>query len=104
MKELIKVTKGTMSIPAEVAQKIVDIETQIKELKAAEDELKTALLNEMESKNILKIDNDVLSITYIAATDREVFDSKALREEMPYVYDTFIKFSTVKPSIRIKVK
>lgn len=104
MNELIKVKKGTMSIPAEVAQKIVDIETQIKELKAAEDELKAALLNEMETKSILKIDNDVLSITYIASTDREIFDSKALREEKPDIYDEYVKLSTVKPSIRIKVK
>lgn len=88
----------------EISDKIADFEKKIKKLKEQEDLLKQSILEEMEAKGIVKIENDDLLISYIAPTDRETFDSKKLREDNPDLYDEYIKISKVKASIRIKVK
>lgn len=88
----------------EISDKIADFEKKIKKLKEQEDLLKQTILEEMEAKGIVKIENDDLLINYIAPTDRETFDSKKLREDNPDLYDEYIKISKVKASIRIKVK
>lgn len=58
----------------------------------------------METKGIIKLNTDVLSITYVAPTDRESLDSKKLREDLPNVYDAYINIKPVKSSIRIRLK
>lgn len=88
----------------EISDKIAEFEKKIKKLKEQEDLLKQTILEEMEAKGIVKIENDDLLINYIAPTDREAFDSKKLREDNPDLYDEYIKISKVKASIRIKVK
>lgn len=88
----------------EISDKIADFEKKIKKLKEQEDLLKQSILEEMEAKGIVKIENDDLLINYIAPTDREVFDNKKLREDNPDLYDEYVKISKVKASIRIKVK
>ena len=69
-----------------------------------EDALKKAILEEIEEKGIIKIDTPDLLLSYVASTTRETLDSKAIREELPEIYDTYCKISPVKSSIRIKVK
>ena len=102
--ELIKIENEIAVLDIETSMKIAKLERTIKELKETEDELKLSILNEMESKNILKLETDDLMINYIAASERETFDSKKLREEQPDLYDEYVKFSPVKASIRLKVK
>lgn len=102
--ELIRIENETALLNIEVNRKIADFERQIKSIKEQEDELKKAILEEMENKNLFKVETDDLTINYIAPTDRETFDSKKFREENPNLYDEYIKMSPVKSSIRIKVK
>ena len=102
--ELIKIENETALLDAEIQQTIINMELAIKDLKEREDELKSAILNEMENKNIIKIESDNLMINYIAPTDRETFDSKTFREDHSDLYDEYIKLTPVKSSIRIKVK
>ena len=104
MNELITIENGTPILNADTANKIAGFESAMKELKAKEDELKKAILAEMEQKNIVKIDGDKVAITYIAPTDRETLDSKSLRADLPEIYDTYVKMTPVKSSIRIKLK
>ncbi len=104
MNDLIKVENGTALLDEEVMLNIVDFENKIKEIKAAEDELKQRILEEMESKNIIKIDTDELMITYVAPTERETLDSKKLKAQYQEIYDEFVKMTPVKSSIRLKVK
>ena len=104
MNELITIEHGTPILNADTANKIANFESAMKELKAKEDELKKAILAEMEQKNIVKIDGEKVAITYIAPTDRETLDSKSLRADLPEIYDTYVKMSKVKSSIRIKLK
>lgn len=87
-----------------VSQKLAAFERQVKEIQAEEEKLKQAILSAMRQKGIVKVETDDLTITYIAPTDRESFDSKRFREENPNLYDKYVKFSKVKDSIRIKLK
>lgn len=102
--DLITIKDETAILDRETATKIAEFEQMAKEIKAKEDELKKAILKEMESKQLIKLDTDNLTITYIAPTERESLDSKTLCEELPDIYDAYVKISPVKPSIRIKLK
>ena len=102
--ELIKRENNLSILDAETAQKIADFEKAVKEIKEKEDALKKAILEEMEQKGVLKLETDELLLSYVAGTTRETLDSKTLREELPDIYDTYVKISPVKPSIRIKLK
>lgn len=102
--ELIKVYGEAAILDGTTAKHIAEFEKMAKDIKAKEDELKKAILAEMESKGIIKLETDELTISYVASTDRETFDSKKLRADNPDLYDEYIRMSTVKPSIRIKLK
>ena len=102
--ELIKVYGEAAILDGTTAKHIAEFEKMAKDIKAKEDELKKAILTEMESKGIIKLETDELTISYVASTDRETFDSKKLRADNPDLYDEYIRMSTVKPSIRIKLK
>lgn len=99
-----EITEYKYELDVNVSQQIAGFEKAIKEIKAKEDELKQAILEEMESKSIIKIDSDDLTISYVAPTDRETFDSKSFKAEHQDLYDEFVKMTPVKSSIRIKVK
>ena len=103
MKEIVVIGDRGLLNP-EISDKIAEFERNIKKLKEPEDLLKQSILEEMEAKGIVKIENDDLLISYVAPTDRETFDSKKLREDNPDLYDEYIKITKVKASIRIKVK
>lgn len=104
MGELIKVENGAALLTPDVADAIASFERDIKLLKKHEDDLKAAILAEMEAKGIIKLDNEFLTITYVAPTDRETLNSKQLRADLPDIYDEYVEMKPVKSSIRIKVK
>lgn len=104
MNELITIENGVAILNPDTVKKIADFESTMKKMKAAEGELKKSILDEMEKKNIIKIDNDTMTISYIGATGREKFDSKKFRADKPDLYDEYVTITPVKSSIRIKVK
>lgn len=104
MNELIKVEGSIALLDSEAIAKIVAFETAMKNIKQQEDELRAAILAEMEAKHVIKIESDELSITYKAAHDREQLNAKALRQDMPEIYDEYVRMTRVKPSILIKVR
>ena len=104
MESLIKVENGIAALDETTALLIADFEIKIKQIKDREEILKNAILAEMEDKGIIKIDNDFLTITYVAASDRETLDTKMLRADLPEIFDDYVKITPVKASVRIKVK
>ena len=102
MNNIIKFENG--QLVKESIDLLVAKEQQMKQLKEEYDQMKTSLLEAMEQNNILKIDNDKISISYVSPTQSERFDSKQFKEDMPDLYDEYVKFSPVKASVRIKVK
>ncbi len=102
--ELITIENNTAVLSPVTAQMIARLEKQAKYVEEQHKALKKALQEEMEQKGIIKVETDDLTISYIASTDRESFDSKAFRAENPNLYDDYVKISPVKPSVRIKLK
>lgn len=104
MNELVKVNEGSLELASEAINKIKEVECKVKELKAIQEEYKEKLLEIMEANDILKFDNETITITRKEPTTRESLDSKLLREELPDVYNAYARISDVKGSITIKVK
>lgn len=102
--ELITISQGVALLDAQTAVRIAEFERKAKEIKEAEDNLKKEILEEMEAKGIIKLETEEMTITYVAPTDRETFDSKRLRAENPSLYDEYINISPVKASVRVKLK
>lgn len=104
MTELIALTENGAILSRDTVEKIAEFERVAKEIKAKQDELKAAILAEMEEKNILKLETPEMIVSYVAAYDKESLDTKAIKEELPDIYDTYAKLSPVKASIRIKLR
>ena len=104
MDKLIRVEQNTVLLNPDVSSKLAEFERMAKEIKAKQDELKQRILAEMEEHGILKIDTDEMTITYVAESNRETFDSKSFRKDNPDLYDEYVKISTVSASVRMKVK
>ncbi len=88
----------------EISLQLAEFERRLKEIKEQEETIKQKILTAMEENNVVKLDTPDLSITYIAPTDRETFDTKTFRSENPEVYDAYVKMTPVKSTIRIKLK
>ena len=66
--------------------------------------IKEAIKNEMEQRNILALKIGDIEISYIAPHKRKSFDSEKFKAEHSDLYNFYQKESTVKSSIRVKVK
>ena len=104
MSDLITQKEGIAILDPETSRRIADFERKMKEIQRVEDEIRRAILEEMQEKKICKIETDELLITYVATTDRQTFDTKAFRKDHPDLHDEYIKISPVKESVRIKLK
>lgn len=102
MNDIIKIENGHLAV--QTIEYIRAIEARMKKEKEEYDAFKAELLQAMEQNGVVKIDTDEVLINYVAATNRETFDSKAFKADMPDLYNEYVKFSEVKPSVRIKVK
>ena len=104
MNNIIERTGSDVMFSEEVCEKIISLEKQAKEIKKQQDSMKNEILDAMQKYGVFKIVNEMLKIAYIPEHDAEKFDSKAVKEENPDMYDSYVKMSKVKPSIRITVK
>ena len=105
MTELIRIENGNSILDTSVSNKIAEFERQIKVIEEQEKALKEAIKAEMEARGILKIEDATngMTISYIAPTYRETFDSKKFKADKPDMYDEYVKRSPVKSSIKIKL-
>lgn len=102
--ELITLKDNLAILDIETAGKIANFEKMAKEIKAKEDELKKAILEEMQDKGLIKLETDELVISFVSGTTRETLNTKNLKQELPDIYDAYVDIKPVKPSIRIKLK
>lgn len=105
MADLIKFENGNSILDIVISKKIAEFERQIKFIEEQEKALKEAIKAEMETKGIVKVKDETngMTITYIAPTYRETFDSKKFKADKPDMYDEYVKLSPVKSSIKIKL-
>lgn len=103
-KELTDTQLAIREVEGQIATKARDLQTKLAELKQYEAEQRAKILSVMEKNDIKKLENDFLSITYVAATNRMGVDLTKLKEEEPEVYKKYLKTSPIKASIRLKFK
>lgn len=74
------------------------------ELEKQNSDMREAIKTAMEENGVTKFDGDLITITYVAPSVRNTFDSKKFKEERPKTYEKFLKTTKIKSSIRLKVK
>lgn len=102
MNDLIKFENGQLA--QETINYIELKETQMKTLKKEYEEFKEELLNAMEQNGVIKVDTDKVLVSYIAPTTSERFDSKSFKEDNPTIYDSYVKISPVKASVKVTLR
>lgn len=98
----IKIIDG--QLPQELTAQIAELEKQAKEIAEKQKQMKEAILQAMKEKEILKIEAPEVTITYVAPTTTEKLDSKALKKELPDIYDTYCQISQRADYIKITIK
>lgn len=108
MDELLKVYSNNEieinNIEEKISLAISDLQEKRERLEKSNNEIKEQIKLQMEAKEIKKFENDYLTITYIAPTQRVTVDSKKLKEKYNEIYNECSKISNVKSSIRVKIK
>lgn len=72
-------------------------------LKIKQDDLKEQMMKMMEANKQKSIKTNIGSYSYVAATTKKTFDTKLFKETEPDHYEHYLKETTTKPSIRIKL-
>ncbi len=84
---------------------IINLETQIKALKAQQDIHKSKVHNSIEAMETPKsVSTDNYTVTYKGSTTSTKVDTKRFKSEALETYKKFIKTSPVKSSISVKAK
>ena len=101
MTELMKYEGGTAVLADEAIQRIRALEQSAKEIKEKQDELKKALIEQCEKYGVKQIKNDFMTISYTPEHVTERFDSTALKNQSPALYEAYSKEVKTKASVRI---
>lgn len=79
------------------------ITARVDALKIKQDELKEKIMKMMEDNKQKSINTQFASYSYVAATTKKTFDTKLFKDTEPEHYEYYLKDTTTKPSIRIKL-
>ena len=72
-------------------------------LKIKQDDLKEQMMKMMEANKQKSIKTNIGSYSYVAATTKKTFDTKLFKDTEPEHYECYLKDTTTKPSLRIKL-
>ena len=79
------------------------ITARIDAMKIAQDDLKEKIMKMMEANKQKSIKTNIGTYSYVAATTKKTFDTKLFKDTEPEHYEFYLKDTTTKPSIRIKL-
>lgn len=79
------------------------ITARVDALKIKQDELKEKIMKMMEENKQKSVKTQFASYSYVAATTKKTFDTKLFKDTEPDHYEHYLKETTTKPSIRIKI-
>lgn len=85
-------------------QRMIDLLKKKKELEEQEKGVREQLVEAMETHGVKSFENDLLKVTFKAASTRSGIDTKLLKEKYPEVYEAVKTTSTVKASVNISLK
>ena len=87
------------------AEKLIAFyETLKAKAEKAAQQVREKIVDSMLKQGITKFENENLTITYVAPTTAETFDSTRFKAEQPDVYKQYTKTINKKASVRIKLK
>lgn len=79
------------------------ITARVDALKIKQDELKEKIMKMMEDNKQKSVKTQFASYSYVAATTKKTFDTKLFKDTEPEHYEYYLKDTTTKPSLRIKL-
>lgn len=79
------------------------ITARIDAMKIVQDDLKEKIMKMMEANKQKSIKTNIGTYSYVAATTKKTFDTKLFKDTEPEHYEFYLKDTTTKPSIRIKL-
>ena len=103
MNELVKYEDGELTVEKEIVKQIREFEKFKAEMDLKEKHLKQALKENFEKYGITSWATDGLSAKYKSATTRKSIDTKRLKEELPDIYEEYLKESNVSSSISLTI-
>lgn len=95
-----------VEIPADfltLEEKYIELAKLVNIYTEQQNEVKSKLMEIMDEKKMKNVSTAFGSYCYVPATTKKTFDSKRFKDENPDVYDTYLKESMTKPSMRIKL-
>lgn len=95
---------GDLVVTKEVINAIKQNEQIRREVKAFDTEFKARLKEAMEQHNIDKIESDELVVSYVAEHEQTRLDGEAVKSKDPTLYYDCLKESTVKASVRVRLR
>lgn len=104
--QLVRAVKndGAITGYADVVEELVAALRLIRETEQHSKELKATMEDAMREHCVKKWENDRLSITLKADTEKDTFDTKRFRQDYPDLYERYIKKTLVKGGILFKLK
>lgn len=95
---------GVLAKLTDIERAIIEIKTRLAQAEEQKKSLTEALYQEMDARGVYKLDSPTLSITRIADTTAETFDSKAFRADHPELYGKYLRETTRKGYVKITLK
>jgi predicted phage-related endonuclease len=102
--EIVKIENGQIEIAKEFTKQYKEFLKLQLEMDLKMKEVKEKVKSAMEEYGITTFDNDDLTITYRKGTTRKSIDSKKLKEELPDIYEEYLKESQVASSVIVEIK
>lgn len=93
-----------LAMLAALEKGIAEMETRRKEMEADSALLKQSILEVMEKNGIKSFETDNIKLTVKAASERKTFDAARFNADHPEDYKKYLKTSSVKSSLTIKLK
>jgi len=93
------------ALPAEVVDEIIRVEKLADEYSKAQKKMRADILKAMQDAGVEKIDiEDVIALTIVPESTSERLDTKALKEELPDIYDTYCKISPKSAYLKVTIR
>lgn len=99
--DLVRVENNEIVVATDVVEQIKNFQKLKAEMDIKEKELKASLKEAMEAKGIKKFIINGLCATIKEGTVRKSVDTKRMKEEIPEVYEAYLKESNVASSITL---
>lgn len=95
---------GKLTVPQTIIDEMTNLERQKKEIEAQFKVYRDALCDAMTEHGVEKITTDTFTATLVPEHERVALDSKAVESMYPRIFEECSKVSTVKASVRVRLK